>query len=158
MAIETGANGKPRLAPGGGTDLRFSLSHSGHIALIAVRLGLEVGVDVEALRSGVDGAAIARDVFGEAEPRTSGLLATQARGEAFFRAWVRREALAKATGHGIVSAPAPEVASRYTVRDLDGLPGYAVALASEGGEWVVRWADSEALRFGPLGQELPATP
>ena len=41
--------GKPYLAPPS-SDIRFNLSHSGELALIAVTRGREVGVDVERIR------------------------------------------------------------------------------------------------------------
>ena len=45
------AQGKPHLIrPASAPDLRFSLSHSGDLALIAITFGREVGVDVEAER------------------------------------------------------------------------------------------------------------
>ena len=135
VAFATGANGKPMLAPGGSVDLRFNLSHSGNIALIAVRLGLDVGIDVEEVRPGVDGAAIARDVFTDHERAA---MAAPVSAEAFSRVWVRREALAKAIGHGVVSPPAADESTRIHVRDLDCTPGFAAALASEGAAWSVR--------------------
>ena len=138
VSLESGANGKPRLAPGASADLRFNLSHSGDVALIAVRLGREVGVDLEKVRPGVDGAAILRDCFTAPERLGLSALADDEPGETFFRAWVRREALAKATGRGIVSPPAADDAARFTVRDLDGISGYAAAIASEGADWSVR--------------------
>jgi 4'-phosphopantetheinyl transferase len=140
VALETGANGKPRIAPGSRPDLRFNLSHSGDLALIAVRPGFEVGVDVEWRRSGVDGVAISRHMFGAHEHAALAALGAEASSERFFRSWVRREALAKATGRGIVSPPAPGDAARFTVRDLDDIPGFAAAVASEGDDWSVRRA------------------
>ncbi len=137
VAFETGASGKPRLAPGGSADLRFNLSHCGDVALIAVRLGREVGVDVEEVRPGVDGAAISRDVFTAPERQGLVALAAEEPGETFFKYWVRREALAKATGRGIAFPPAEDDA-QFTVRELDGIPGFAAALASEGADWDVR--------------------
>jgi 4'-phosphopantetheinyl transferase len=136
VALEMGPNGKPRLAPGATADLRFNLSHSGNMALIAVRLGHEVGVDVEELRPGVDGETIARDIFGAPERPAMAAFPAGKPGEAFFRTWVRREALAKASGRGIASPPQTE--ARFTFRDLGGIPGFAAALASEGDDWDVR--------------------
>jgi 4'-phosphopantetheinyl transferase len=138
VVLETGANGKPRLAGAATADLRFNLSHSGDVGLIAVRLGHEVGVDVEELRSGVDGAGITREVFAAFEHSRLPTPATEEPDAMFFRSWVRREALAKATGRGIVSPPSPDDAARFTVRDLDGIAGFAAALASEGDDWRVR--------------------
>jgi 4'-phosphopantetheinyl transferase len=136
VEFETDANGKPRLAPGAGDGLRFNLSHSGGVALVVVRLGHEVGVDLEELRPGVDGVAITREVFGEREPDK--LPTTAEHEREFFRAWVRREALAKAAGRGIVLHLAQRPDHRFTVRDVDGPAGFAAAIASEGSRWSIR--------------------
>lgn len=135
VALETGPSGKPRLAAGPGPDLRFNLSHSGHVALVAVRLGHEVGVDVEAIRPGVDMAAIARENFDGSERAA---LSGDGTAESFFRAWTHHEALAKCSGRGIASGPDAGDASRFRVLDVEGIPGYAAAVASEGDGWSVR--------------------
>jgi 4'-phosphopantetheinyl transferase len=132
VAMESGANGKPRLAPGAGADLRFNLSHSGNLALIAVRLGHEVGIDLEEVRPEVDGAAIAREVIPHHE---ASAMAAPVSGVHFFRTWVRREALMKATGQGVVSPPTADATARFQVRDLDCATGFVAALASEGAAW-----------------------
>jgi 4'-phosphopantetheinyl transferase len=90
---------KPRL-PGGG-DLEFSLAHGDAAALIGVARGTAIGVDLEHVRPVRiaqarrqrmlwAGAALigAEDVDVPAE-------------EAFMRAWVRLEAVAKADGSGL---------------------------------------------------------
>src|SRR5262249_6355085 len=63
-----GPMGKPSLAescrPGA---LRFNLSHSGELALYAVTLGRELGVDIEQERPLSDMEAMARSVFAPAE-------------------------------------------------------------------------------------------
>ena len=137
VALAIHANGKPRLEPsaGVGLRLRFNLSHSGEVLLIAVRLDHEVGVDVEKIRDGVDGAVIARDVFDAHERATMATLAAANPRERFFHAWVRREALAKATGRGLLSPARERESARFTVRALDGIPGFAAAVASEGAAW-----------------------
>jgi phosphopantetheinyl transferase len=52
LRFELGAGGKPALAPAGPApaDLRFNLSHSGELALVAVTVEQEVGVDLERAR------------------------------------------------------------------------------------------------------------
>jgi 4'-phosphopantetheinyl transferase len=135
VALEAGPNGKPRLAAGSGPDLRFNLSHSGDVALVAVRLGHEVGVDVEVIRPGVDAGPISREHF-DASERDE--LAGQRSVGSFFRAWARHEALAKATGRGIANGPGPGDGSRFRVLDVEGIPGCAAAIASEGDGWSVR--------------------
>lgn len=135
VAFSTGRDGRPRLATGPGDDLRFSLSHSGRFALVAVRLGHDVGVDLEEVREGVDGAAIVRDQFAPAERAEAERLMAADPRTGFFRAWARREALRKAAGRGLVAALEPGDAARFRVRDLAGPAGYAAAVASEGDGW-----------------------
>lgn len=135
VELNAGPDGKPRLAEGSGIDLRFNLSHSDGFALIAVRLGHEVGVDVEAIRPGVDEAAIAAEHF---DPSARAALAEDSSDSRFFRAWARHEALAKATGRGIAGGSEAIEASRFRVLDVEGIPGCAAAVASEGDGWSVR--------------------
>ena len=63
LRFEAGPHGKPRLA--GEERLRFNLSHSGDVALYAIALEREVGVDVELPRRAVDHVAIARRILGD---------------------------------------------------------------------------------------------
>jgi phosphopantetheinyl transferase len=111
------------------------------MAVIAVRLGHEVGVDVEVPREGVDGEAIARELFSAPERAAMTALAKTDPAGAFFRTWVRHEALAKATGRGVAGVTTAADAERFTVRELDGLPGYVAAVASEGDGWSVTRAE-----------------
>ena len=138
VAMTSGADGKPRLESPERLDLRFNLSHSGEVALIAVRLGFDVGVDIERIREAVDGSAIANALFSADERSEMTALAMRmGEREAFFRSWVRHEALAKATGWGIASPVGGAVLGRYAVRDLGGIVGYAAAIATQGDDWSV---------------------
>jgi 4'-phosphopantetheinyl transferase len=137
VRLEEGPGGKPGLAPRGGPDVRFSLSHTGAIALVAVRLGHDVGVDAEEVRDGVDAESIAHEQFSRHERAVLAALATEGRRVAFFHAWVRREALAKASGHGLAAPARADDLARFAVRGLAGVPGCAAAVASEGTGWRV---------------------
>ena len=137
IAFTVGAGGKPALGPTLGGDLRFNLSHSGAVALIAVGFGREGGVDVEQIRNDVDGAAIARELFAANERIAMAERANGDGGDSFFAAWVCREALAKAAGGGIAHRVRAADTARFRVRELDGIPGYAAAVASEGAGWCV---------------------
>lgn len=101
IRLERGEHGKPRLADPQG-QLRFNLSHSGGIALVAVSGEFEVGVDVEAV-----------------QPK---------REEAFYRRWASHEARVKCLGTGLLRARevAPEA---VTVESVEVGPGYAAAVA-----------------------------
>ncbi|TDD38046.1 4'-phosphopantetheinyl transferase superfamily protein [Actinomadura sp. KC06] len=136
-----GAHGKPRL-PGSAVD--FSLSHSGDRVVIALTEGAEVGVDVEK-ENDRDIDRLAEMVL--AAPERAALAAMDDKRRGFHRYWSRKEALLKATGHGLaapmtdihVSAPddpaevvawAGEAAvSPVRLADLDPGPGYAAAAA-----------------------------
>jgi 4'-phosphopantetheinyl transferase len=92
--------GKPALEPLAATsDLRFSLSHSGGGALIAIGRGVEVGIDLEHERGDLDIAGLAERFFHEDERKAIGAAAEPVR--AFFRQWVAKEALLKAHGTGL---------------------------------------------------------
>jgi 4'-phosphopantetheinyl transferase len=60
------AFGKPDLSPELGR-LKFSLSHSADLALIAIAADAEIGVDLELIREQSDWAEIARCFFSAAE-------------------------------------------------------------------------------------------
>jgi len=79
--------------------LRFNLSHSKSLALLAVTLGAEVGVDVEDVRP------IERDVakrfFSTAEIASMSPLDGEEWLDAFYRCWTRKEAILKVEGLGL---------------------------------------------------------
>ena len=101
IRLTEGEHGKPRLAGPPGR-LRFNLSHSGEVALVAVSGEFEVGADVERIR-----------------PK---------REESHYWRWACHEAEVKCLGIGLLRArraPPEPVA----VRSLDVSPGYAAAVA-----------------------------
>jgi 4'-phosphopantetheinyl transferase len=79
--------------------LRFNLSHSKSVALLAVSLDSPVGVDVEDIRP------IERDVatrfFSPAEIASIAPLDGQEWFDAFYRCWTRKEAILKIEGMGM---------------------------------------------------------
>lgn len=138
VRFTTAPGGKPRLHEVHGSTLRFNLAHSGSYALVALRDGLEVGVDLEAVRADVAFEDVARAQFSTPE-LTSFLAADPAsRPAAFFRAWVRHEALAKAAGVGLTGTLPASERERWTVRELPAPPSYVAAVAAAGTDWVVR--------------------
>ena len=94
--------GKPRLAPvHRSANVEFNLSHSGILALYAFTSGRAVGVDVELIREVPDADDLAERFFCPPEARALRALAPEARREAFFHVWTRKEAYIKATGDGL---------------------------------------------------------
>ena len=147
LRFSYGAYGKPALESE--HVLRFNLSHSHEIALLAVALDAELGVDVEHIRADFASEDIAQRFFSRAEVETFNALPTEEQVAAFFRCWTRKEAYIKAIGKGlsqpldafdVTLAPGVRPAllraeqddvSRWLLRDIDVGEGYAGALAVE---------------------------
>ena len=155
------AFGKPDLSPEFGNRLKFNLSHSAGLALIAIATASNVGVDVEYIREQSDYADIARHFFSTAEVDYLTALPSHLYAEAFFSCWTKKEAYLKACGEGLAiplnsfSVPlttdsahtpvdlyvAPQdivPAKRWSLYTLRPAPGYAGALAIEGTGWRLR--------------------
>jgi 4'-phosphopantetheinyl transferase len=126
VTIATKPQGKPCLAQA--ANLEFNVSHSEGMILIALSRATAVGVDVE----------FVSDEFGEAEQLMDIARESFHAGEfsviarippgrdrllAFYRAWTRREAVAKADGRGIASL------LKYQVFEADEFGEHRVSLA-----------------------------
>jgi phosphopantetheinyl transferase len=109
-----GPHGKPALYGGAGskTDLRFNLSHSGGLALVAVSTGREVGVDIECAR----------------ERHTA----------EFLRAWVAHEAAVKCHGSGLTTPRGDSPVTDLWMAELDAGPEAAAAVAVDVGRCELR--------------------
>jgi 4'-phosphopantetheinyl transferase len=147
-----GPFGKPEVKqPASPQLLRFSLSHSGSLAMCAVSLNREIGLDLEQLRSLEDMQDIVEHFFAPLEIVRFHNLPADERTRAFFKYWTAKEAFLKATGEGlsrpldsfIVSVPGEEGSAINIVGDDDAscqwrlwqVPvgeGFAAALAAQG--------------------------
>lgn len=96
IAIAAGARGKPFI-PGGP---HFSLSHADDVALVAVAARGPIGVDVEGIRPELRLAEFARDLVPAREVEAIEAMPRERRERAWFQAWTRWEAIAKATEDG----------------------------------------------------------
>ncbi len=151
--------GKPALAAAAGEPpLRFNLSHSHGLALIAVTRGREIGVDVEWIRPDFATEEIAGRFFAPAEVKVMRALPPALQAEAFFNCWTRKEAFIKAHGLGLSlplnqfevslapGEPAallstqfdPPAAARWRLCALEPGKGFAAALAVEGHGWELK--------------------
>lgn len=130
LVFENGMHGKPRLV---GHNIEFSISSSGDEALVAISNKRPIGVDIEHIGPCFDYRALLSEHFTESEAP----LIRDA--TAFFKAWTRKEACAKAIGLGLsIPLASYEVADSpvilsdgrsATLLDLIPPPGFAVALA-----------------------------
>jgi 4'-phosphopantetheinyl transferase len=158
VRITHGRYGKPALSPPfDRADLRFNLSHSNGMVVVAMAYGREVGLDVEYIRPDVEVDEIARRVFSKREAAALAALPASDRVAAFFACWTRKEAFVKATGEGLSrpladfdvslapGEPAallrigenPAEAVRWSLGALNPGTGYCAALAAEGHDWRV---------------------
>jgi 4'-phosphopantetheinyl transferase len=128
-ALRFDERAKPRLDPP--SPLRFNLSHSGDVALLAAATEREVGVDVEEVRARRDVAALARRTMLAAE--RAAIEEDDDERRAFHRHWVAKEAVAKATGRGIASPRSFEVA-------LDGPGGPRLVHVGGDTDEAARWS------------------
>ncbi len=125
-----GRFGKPSLARAhGGTPLRFNISHSGELVLLAFSLTHEIGVDIEQIRPEAEWREVAGQVFSAPELAEWGRLDEAAREERFFQTWTRREAVLKASGLGVAENALPGSSDGQQLFDMDLPLGYVGALA-----------------------------
>jgi 4'-phosphopantetheinyl transferase len=144
-------HGKPALADAS-RDIRFSVSHSGDLAMLAVALGYEVGVDLEAIRGDVETQTLADRFFSARERISLRELSGKKRVQGFFRCWTCKEAFLKGQGLGLsrslesfdvevspdrparllATRPDPEEAKRWSLHEVPTEENYAAAVAWEG--------------------------
>lgn len=128
VPIHREAGEKPRLAERP-ERLRFNLSHSGRLLLVAVA-ELEVGVDVERIAPRRHDLAIAERRLGATAAAAVRAAEGSDRAAVFTAEWARFEARNKCLGLGAFAA-APAAAA-VAVADLAVAPGYAAAVAVRG--------------------------
>jgi 4'-phosphopantetheinyl transferase len=145
--------GKPSIVSKAGAEpIRFNVSHSHGTGLYAVTRDLEIGVDLELIRDGLEVEQIATSFFSRREVSALNALPAELRRHAFFLCWTRKEAYIKARGEGLslpfdqfeVSLSPGEPAAlmstqpdsgdafRWSLQDLSLASGYVAAFAVEG--------------------------
>ena len=102
LAFGYGPRGKPFLRKGSdGDSVRFNLSHSGELALLAVIKARRIGVDVERIREVKEHLRLAGRYFAPGEAAAIRALPPDVQYRAFFNCWTRKEAYIKALGTGL---------------------------------------------------------
>lgn len=147
--------GKPALARDSDASgrLRFNISNSGDMALLAVAFDRDLGVDVERIRDNLDHAGLAKRYFAaEERDKLRGLPESQQL-TGFFDCWTRKEAFLKAIGKGLTypldraivsvgSEPCrllsldgdQAAAAEWSLVAVHPAPGYVAAIALPGSE------------------------
>jgi 4'-phosphopantetheinyl transferase len=129
--------------------IRFNVSHSHGVALVAVTRGREIGIDIEFINDDLAVLKTAEKVFSPAETSMLKNLSPNLQTAAFFSVWTRKEALLKAIGEGFSYSPKQftvsaaeretlsftnnfQTARNWSLTTLPAAPDYAAALAVEG--------------------------
>jgi 4'-phosphopantetheinyl transferase len=145
-----GPFGKPELAPRGDAGgIRFNLTHSQGLALYAITLDHDIGIDLEGVRPNFAWGEIASRYFAPSEVEALRLVPAPLRAGAFLSCWTRKEAFVKARGEGL-SLPLdqfevsvtpgeharllritsdPQEASQWSFQQLEPAPGFVAAIA-----------------------------
>ena len=102
LVFRQNAFGKPSVAaPLLACGVRFNLSHSQDLALVAVSNEDDLGVDIERVRPLADQESLSRRYFAPLEQEAISRQVASERVLAFFRIWTGKEAILKAFGVGL---------------------------------------------------------
>ena len=150
LRFDYSRHGKPALADDT-TDIRFNVSHSSDLAMLAVTRGRDVGVDLEITRDDVEIDQLTTRFFSEHECAALREISNTQRLRAFFRCWTSKEAFLKAQGIGLsrslesfdvevnpklsarllATRPNAEEAEHWSLHDVPTGENYAAAVAWE---------------------------
>ena len=145
--------GKPSLS--GNTGIHFNLSYRRNMAMVAVSMPRELGIDIQAIAQVTEPESVARLVFSPAELSYLLSLDIHERQLAFAHTWVRKEAYIKALGtgfsrsmHSFSVSPAPgntdallqdydhsQATAKWQLMEIKAPMGYCAALAAAGRDW-----------------------
>ncbi|MDJ0924486.1 MAG: 4'-phosphopantetheinyl transferase superfamily protein [Acidimicrobiia bacterium] len=134
IRFRQGIHGKPEIVTPE-TDLAFNLSYSGGRAVLASGFRMAVGVDIEK----TEGAKVNPDMLHRVltPPEAYSVQEAPDMVREFLRLWVRKEALAKATGWGVDQDPSstsvlgvsPVSRDGFDLTDINLGEGYVAAAA-----------------------------
>lgn len=154
LAFTYGPNGKPELDPA--CSLRFNLSHSGDITVFAFARDLDIGVDVEKIRTLDDIEAIVERFFCPEEAQEVLACSDADRPLVFHTCWTRKEAFIKATGDGLSTA-----LDSFRVNLKPGAPSCLTHVnwdQEEGRRWTLQDLDLTLPYVGALCYHAPPRP
>lgn len=143
LVFQYGPQGKPSLIKNDGGDwLRFNLTHSDGVALLAVTRATAVGIDIEPRNREVGGPEIVERFFSPREVAAFRALPVALQQEAFLNGWTRKEAFIKARGQGLTLP-----LDQFSVSLTPGRPAQLLEVQWDPGE-IDQWA-LQALDAGP---------
>jgi 4'-phosphopantetheinyl transferase len=138
LQLDTTEYGKPYFADQKTSQgLRFNLSHSHQLALIAITRDREVGIDLEYIRHDFVTDEVAAHFFSRSEVEEFCAVPPELKTQSFFNCWTRKEAYIKARGEGLYCP-----LDQFDVTVAPGTPARLLNSRIESGE-VARWSFKE---------------
>ncbi len=101
ISLLTRDSGKPCLDSNENIRCEFNLSHSQNTAVIAISMHHPIGIDIQFWRPSIKPEEFSKRFFSTEEHQVICSLSSQAKIDAFYQLWTRKEALFKAIGDGI---------------------------------------------------------
>ena len=156
IQFASGTHGKPYITePVTSPPLTFNLSHSAELALLAVAVNRQIGIDIEHNRRTTNYSGMINRICSPQEQLFLKDLPPDEQQKLFLTCWTRKEAYVKALGQGITFSlntvtvsldknEPPEILQvegqekeslRWSMRELYPAPDYAAALVGEGQDW-----------------------
>ena len=134
LEFSYGPQGKPAVS-NVLSSLRFNLSHSDDLMLLAVTHAREIGVDLELMRDNMPFESMADHYFDPDDAWDLRNLPSSQRAWKIYDVWTCTEARLKAHGTGLADGTKIIEPDRWSVLKLTPAAGYTAALAVEGGEF-----------------------
>ncbi|WP_044281112.1 4'-phosphopantetheinyl transferase family protein [Myxococcus stipitatus] len=141
-SFSTNAYGRPEIRGEWGARLRFNLSHTDGMALVAVGLDAELGADVEDSQRPGDTVEIADSFFAASEVAALRALPVAEQRSRFFEYWTLKESYIKARGAGL-SLPLDQFAF-HLARGQEPRISFDARMADTPETWrFMQWCPSE---------------
>ncbi|MBC6476862.1 MAG: 4'-phosphopantetheinyl transferase superfamily protein [Hormoscilla sp. GM7CHS1pb] len=137
--------------------LLFNLSHSHGLALYAIALDREIGIDLEYIRE-IEAEQLAKRFFSDREYASISAVASPEQPRIFFHYWTCKEAYLKATGDGLAGLEKIEISLNtkepqllrtdkqqpdpgWSLKQINPGSGYIAAVVVAGGGWPLQTWD-----------------
>jgi 4'-phosphopantetheinyl transferase len=137
------------------TEIRFNLSHSRDMTLVAISCGIEVGIDIEYMREIEDARDIVNQSFSSHERQIFNALPPAELEEAFYAFWTSKEAFLKGIGNGL-SYPLDRFSILFSNTTNGGVVNISNGLIDANHWNVLRLFPGDGYA-GALAMEVPAT-
>ncbi len=131
LIFTQGEKGKPAIG-NPGFNIEFNLTHCEGMALLAVAKTVQIGIDLERIRTRPRQLEVAQRMFPEAIHKKLEQLPSEQLNLAFYRHWTELEARAKCEGAGIFSID--DLQNEITTHHFSPQEGWVACVAAKGAD------------------------